>query len=365
MRFQPIWTILTVLAAYTTLVTAQYTLTDDLSHTNFLEGFEFFHDQDPTNGFVAYQTIEAAIQNKYIGYLNTSVILGVDSTNVTPAGRPSIRAESKKTWNHGLLLADIRHMPDSTCGTWPAFWMLGSGAEWPMKGEIDILEGVNDEENNAVTLHTTAGCVVDGVSADANAPFTGNMVTHNCDIQAADQAKNQGCSIKAPAQSDGKKLPTYGTDFNAAGGGIYALEWTSTSISVWLIPRDSPLASNLSSSPTTMHPDPSTFGTPLAHFAGSSCDFDARFKDMKVIFDTTFCGEWAGAPDVWDKSCKAKTGSETCDAFVRDHPEAFADAYWEIDGLRWFQSSRDETEKSGRGSSSVNNPKMRGRTYRW
>lgn len=29
-----------------------------------------------------------------------------------------------------------------------------------MQGEVDILEGVNDQGPNAVTLHTTAGCTM-------------------------------------------------------------------------------------------------------------------------------------------------------------------------------------------------------------
>lgn len=39
--------------------------------------------------------------------------------------------------------------------TWPAVWEVGDN--WPHKGEIDILEGVNDKGPNAVTLHTNAG----------------------------------------------------------------------------------------------------------------------------------------------------------------------------------------------------------------
>lgn len=51
------------------------------------------------------------------------VRLGVDSTNeysLSDRGRPSIRIESKATYDHGLFIADFLHMPPSHCGLWPA-----------------------------------------------------------------------------------------------------------------------------------------------------------------------------------------------------------------------------------------------------
>jgi hypothetical protein len=35
-------------------------------------------------------------------------------------GRNSVRLVSKKSWTHGLFIADIAHMPGGICGTWPA-----------------------------------------------------------------------------------------------------------------------------------------------------------------------------------------------------------------------------------------------------
>src|SRR3954454_2723283 len=42
--------------------------------------------------------------------------------------------------------------PASGIGYWPAFWMLGPG-DWPMTGEIDILEDVNALSEHSATLH--------------------------------------------------------------------------------------------------------------------------------------------------------------------------------------------------------------------
>ena len=41
-------------------------------------------------------------------------------------------------------------------GTWPAWWAYGPG--WPNKGEIDIIETVNTEQDAQSTLHTSPGC---------------------------------------------------------------------------------------------------------------------------------------------------------------------------------------------------------------
>ncbi|KAJ4348177.1 uncharacterized protein N0V89_009549 [Didymosphaeria variabile] len=324
-----------------------YTLKDDLTYNNFFQNFDFFSGSDPTNGFVQYQTKDAATQNQLVGYFEDtqSVFLGVDYKNKDPKGRASVRVESTKTWNQGLLIADIRHMPDSTCGTWPAYWLLGQQTvgtdDWPKGGEIDLLEGVNLDSAAAVTLHTSAGCAVDNATSSiqsrAESAFMGSMSTSNCDVAAEDQDKNVGCSIQAPKLTAQNNLATYGTDFNNAGGGVYAMEWTDSSISVWFLPRNSTTFASASSN-ATQTLDPSTFGTPLAKFQGQGCDFQERFKNMRIIFDTTFCGDWAGK--TWEEStCAAKTGAATCEEYVQNNPEAFADAYWEIAGLKWFEKS--------------------------
>lgn len=49
--------------------------------------------------------------------------IGVDHTTVlSPSGmgRNSVRISTKKSWTHGLFIADIKHMPGGICGTWPA-----------------------------------------------------------------------------------------------------------------------------------------------------------------------------------------------------------------------------------------------------
>lgn len=48
------------------------------------------------------------------------------------------------------------------CGTWPAFWLTDE-ANWPVNGEIDIVEGVNYQDTAKTALHTTKECRMDDV----------------------------------------------------------------------------------------------------------------------------------------------------------------------------------------------------------
>lgn len=345
---------------------AAYGLVDEFSQGSFFEGFDFWTDKDPTSGYVTFKSFAEAASSQIIGYGNGSVLIGVDSKNKATSGRSSVRLTSRKSYHHGLLVADIKHMPGGACGAWPALWM--TGAQWPQDGEIDIIEGVNHQASNAMTLHTADGCVVDDTIAatrrissvgggDKSNIFTGNMTTSNCYVDATNQGTNAGCQIMAPLpnaplpadvtsptsrlfkREAPKTAPaTYGTSFNQQGGGVYAMEWTSTSINVWFFPRNAIPAELSTSNPS---PTPgSSWGTPIAAFSGGGCDFDARFSNLSIVIDTTFCGDWAGNPDLWkNQGCAQSTGVDTCDSYVAQNPLAFVDAYWEFASLRYYQDN--------------------------
>lgn len=62
------------------------------------------------------------------GLISTSggaVYIGVDNTNVASgSGRNSVRLTSTNTYNEGLVILDLEHMPGGVCGTWPALYVL-------------------------------------------------------------------------------------------------------------------------------------------------------------------------------------------------------------------------------------------------
>ncbi|KXG54560.1 Concanavalin A-like lectin/glucanase, subgroup [Penicillium griseofulvum] len=328
-------TLLPTLGLLAHVSSAAYTLRDDYGTSDsFFDRFKFFTDRDPTNGYVSYVDRNTASAN---GLINTGngVYIGVDhSTTATNPGRKSVRLESTTTYRHGLVILDLAHMPGSVCGSWPAFWMLGPN--WPNNGEIDIIEGVNEQTQNQVALHTSNGCTIN------NGGFTGVLEAPNCYVQAPNQSPNSGCTIRS------ENTQSYGTGFNNVGGGVYATEWTGSAISVWFFPSYA-----VPGDITSGNPNPGAWGMPMARFAGG-CDIDSKFNDLQIIFDITFCGDWAGS--VWgSSSCASRAGS--CVDYVSRNPAAFQESYWRVRSLKVYQdlSSRgaeteSETEGAGDGA---------------
>lgn len=59
---------------------------------------------------------------------------------------------NKKTFKLGRI--DVRARFDSGQGFWPAIWMMGENSQWPMGGEIDIMEHLNFDGLVYQTVHS-------------------------------------------------------------------------------------------------------------------------------------------------------------------------------------------------------------------
>lgn len=303
-----------LLAARSSL--AQYTIDTTYDVTNFYDTWDFFNEADPTRGYVEYLDKATANSTGLFGRTNGHVFMGVDDKVLNPPkGRQSVRVSSQKAFTHGLFIADILHMPGSICGTWPAFWMFGD--TWPANGEIDIIEGVNNQASGAITLHTSPGCVM----SNAGALTTSLLQSGDC----AAGNSNIGCGQSTI------DVRNYGDIFNLNGGGVYATEWTSDHIAVWFFARG-----EIPHDITTGVPNPASWGLPSAKFSGQGCDIDSHFRQHKLTFDTTFCGDWAGNPSVWS-NMKCNALAPTCEQYVGANPSAFTEAYWEVDSVKIYQ----------------------------
>lgn len=124
-----------------------YRLTSNFSGSSFFDNFDFYNGPDPTHGYVYYTSREQAFEwgarerrysylyrplyserrHSCVGLVNTGpngTFIGVDSWSISSgSGRAAVRIESRQSFESGLFIASINHMPQG-CGTWPAYWMV-------------------------------------------------------------------------------------------------------------------------------------------------------------------------------------------------------------------------------------------------
>ncbi|KAK5002789.1 hypothetical protein LTR28_010981 [Elasticomyces elasticus] len=276
-----------------------YTLVDDYEPSIFFNKFNFYNSYDPTYGHVQYVSKDVAVTNGYVQTSSSSVIIKPDTTNAWPnggPGRPSVRIVSDNTYTHGLFLLDLTHMPHG-CGTWPAYWLVGPN--WPSNGEIDIIEGVNTNVANSISLHSSPGCSIGGAGQ------SGIFETSNCDSNANG---NSGCGTLTNVTVTPY---TYGTGLNNIQGGVYATEWTSNWVKTWFFPRG-----QIPSSITNGAPDVSQFGLPLANQQAQGnyqCTIDNHFANQSVVINIDFCGAWAGQVYGYNSACPQSSSASSLD----------------------------------------------------
>lgn len=109
------------------------------------------------------------------------------------------------------------------------------------------------------------------------------------------------------------------------------MEWTDDFIRVWSWPKRSAPGDVLGADP-----NPSSWGKPAQLFDGANANIKDRFGAQKMIFDTTFCGDWAG--NTWaDDGCVAQTGFNTCKEYVAYRGSDFDQSYWELNAVKIYQ----------------------------
>ncbi|OAA40025.1 Concanavalin A-like lectin/glucanase [Metarhizium rileyi] len=271
-----------------------------------------------SHGLVHYVPRADAVNRNLTYVTQDSAVLRVD-TSVGPGSNPdastgrfSVRLGSKKTYDSGLFIFDVKHTPYA-CGSWPALW-LTDPSNWPDHGEIDIMESINQgTAGNAMTLHTTGSC-----SMGVKRKQTGEAEKENCHHSAS---SNAGCGVKESPSTFGQKL-------NDAGGSVLAVEWRTAGIRMWQFAR-----SAIPSDITSKKPDPMTWGSAAADFPSTECDIDSHFRNNSIIVNIDLCGDLVYGS--WEKSgC-----SGTCKDVVANQPDSFETAYWEFGSFEVYQST--------------------------
>ncbi|KDN41962.1 glycoside hydrolase family 16 protein [Tilletiaria anomala UBC 951] len=323
----------------TTATATNFTLVNSYSGDTFFDGWTFFSNADPTHGMVQYTTQAQAQSAGLIGIQDGRAMMKVAADADTDGNRQSVRISTVDTHTHGLFVLDATHIPVG-CGVWPAFWTLSAdpgSSGWPVGGEIDIVEGVNDYSANLVSIHTSSGCSLSSSSA-STLGYSGELMLGSsgtsCDSLTTN---NQGCSIMSTTSGD------YGVQYNADGGGVHAMLWDADEgISIWFFPRAS-IPSDVSSGT----PDPTGWPTPTGRWPATSCTMSSFFWNHVAIFTNTLCGDWAGASSVWStamngqtQSCAAKTGVASCADYMHGNSTDLSEAYWLINSVKIYQTER-------------------------
>mmetsp|Transcript_25085 Transcript_25085/g.52149 ORF Transcript_25085/g.52149 Transcript_25085/m.52149 type:complete len:563 (-) Transcript_25085:168-1856(-) len=290
------------------------------------------------------------------------VYVGSSPTKAGP--RDSIRLEGKRFFDRGLFILDVRHMP-AGCGVWPAFWLVDE-PNWPVNGEIDIVEGVNYQTEAKTAMHSTRGCKMDDIplgtmtgtwdtaqgipDAKTGIPDMTLRYAQNCFVYDPHQWLNQGCV--AVDQSGG----TIGVPLNEKGGGVYVLEWDPMNrhIRSWVFTPHTSVPENLVQAIRTANeapekqvvPDPDDWPVPYAYFAigkGTNCASD-HFRHMHLVLNTAFCGSVAGNRYHMDCTKEQTTQFPTCKEYIKSNPKEIRDeAYWKIRGVYVYEREWERT----------------------
>ena len=249
----------------------------------------------------------------------------------------AVRVSSYDTFTTGVFILDATHMPVG-CGLWPAWWTVPTNPPggWPNGGEIDVVEGISFTSQNTYSVHTAPGCRVNATTNRQLGTYQLQNLTLATDCASAD-TNNQGCGVQSSLRTD------YGTGYNANGGGIHAMLWDAdTGIKSWFFPRDSAPADIAAGSP-----DPTGWGEPEGSWPATDCDPAKFFFNHVTVFSNTICGDWAGNNALWNnawsgqtESCAKMTGYPTCQAYVQSQDVDFSEAYWLINSVKVYQTSR-------------------------
>lgn len=311
-----------------------YEIYDNYHGTVIFDRFSFIQDPDPMYGFNDNVSKMDALNQQLFVYNDVikynkphkqCVIKVSPQTDPSGSIRYTVKLESHKSYNGGLFVMDVDHMP-SGLSVWPIFSLTGK--IWPCDGEIRIAQTTNSRDwetsQNFVSLHTDQICTQDSVTGITNdgmcgagRQYSGNKICRPCDRHDGNDCPYDGCGVYAG-------YGTAGASFNKQGGGVFVCEWIyDGTIKIWIFPRNRVpeyVPFHATKLDTTRWPNP--------HVEFKSCP--GSFKNNYITLSTTLCGHLANEYFI-------NRGSETCSSYVANPGSDFNDAKWVINYIKVFQ----------------------------
>ncbi|KAJ3781745.1 glycoside hydrolase family 16 protein [Lentinula aff. detonsa] len=314
---------------------AIYTPIREYSGTDFFSEWDYYGFIDNTTwGNVTYvdQSTGTSQGLTFIDSSTGHAIIRVDNTTNIPAAqtvnRNSVKITSKDAYPIGsLIIIDVSHIPYG-CSVWPSFWMLGTNILWPLGGEIDIIEAINNLNSNQYALHTTPGCYL-----APNSSQTGNTIETDC-------STGQGCLVQET------KPNSFGSGFAQAGGGVFATQLDVSGIYMWFWARSNiPASISQADSASTMNL--TDWGTPTAAYLSTACNISQYFQPQQLVLDITLCGVWAGVPSIYNST---GCSGQCIDNVIGTGNPIYNDAYWDIAYIRTYLATTTTTDTTGNSS---------------
>jgi len=299
-------------------VHAAYDLVRAWEGQTFFDGWDFYGYYDNLTNGDAIWVNESVATTDRLAYVdgNGKAILKVDNSTNVPYNekRNTVRITTQDSFPVGsVFLLDASHVPYG-CSVWPAFWTMGD--QWPLGGEIDIVEIVNLMNHNQMALHALTGC-----SKASDSQQTGTNGSGNC-------TDGTGCTVLETNTNSA------GAAFANAQGGVWATQFDVSGVYIWFWNRAN-LPANLQNPGSSI--DTSGWGLPSAAWPSSTCNISNFFTAQKLVLDITLCGDWAGVPSVYNSTCSGgTTGVCYTDNVIGAGSPRYDNAYFVINYVRVY-----------------------------
>ncbi|KAF8508249.1 hypothetical protein BU17DRAFT_56797, partial [Hysterangium stoloniferum] len=289
-----------------------------------------------TNGDVIYVDRDTAMNGglTYVSGQSTAIIR-VDNYTTVPFNfkRNTVRITSNDFYDQGSLwIFDAIHLPFG-CSVWPAWWSKATTSPYTTIGEIDIIENINLAQTNQMALHTTPGCFHTSAPAQPGA-----------------SGADPDCSTPSGCLVSDLDPRSWGQNFAAAGGGIFATQFDFTGIYIWFWSRADVPATLLPSAQVTPL-DISQWGPPTASYLAATCNISQFFTPQQLVLNIDLCvTRRAGVPSIYQSTCGNEPPNDPTNPVSSQNPRipaCYADnvvgpgsrydnAYFEINHIRTY-----------------------------